>query len=213
MFSDRVRLAPRVDGASSTNTVILIRPRHKALGYFLSNGRCLPWARRCLASLLLTICFHDNMLSSMTAEINDAIQGLVLRIFRLDDALKAAANRISEPAGQTGARWQVLNALDDGPKTVAEIARLKNGTRQGVQRIVNELVADGATTTNENPKHRRYPLICLTSQGRAALETIRSERERWTTAVSAALGHEVDPAVLRFLDRFRAAVETTLSNR
>jgi len=149
----------------------------------------------------------------MDTEATAMIQDLILTIFRLDDVLKAAANRISEPAGQTGARWQVLNALDGGPKTVAEIARIKNGSRQGVQRIANELVAEGSAALNENPRHRRYPLVCLTPQGRAALEMIRSERERWTAAVSAVLGHEVDPAVLHFLDRFRIAVETTLSNR
>ena len=163
------------------------------------------------ASLLLTTCFRDSILSRMNAEANKMLQDLIHTIFRLDDALKAAANRISEPAGQTGARWQVLNALDDGPKTVAEIARLKNSSRQGVQRIANELVAEGSAAIHENPKHRRYPLICLTSQGRTALEIIRSERERWTATVCALLGQKVDPAVLHFLDRFHTAVETTLS--
>jgi DNA-binding MarR family transcriptional regulator len=149
----------------------------------------------------------------MDTQTHDAIQELIVRIFRLDDALKAVANRISRPAGQTGARWQVLNALDDGPKTVAEIARLKNSSRQGVQRIAKELVEDGATAIKANPKHRRYPLVCLTPQGEAALRAIRSERQRWTAEISAALGGEIDPAVLRFLDRFHAAIETTLLNR
>jgi DNA-binding MarR family transcriptional regulator len=148
----------------------------------------------------------------MSAAPEDQIQEVVLKIFRLDDALKAAANQIARPAGQTGARWQVLNALDDGPKTVAEIARLKAASRQGVQRIANELLAEGVLAARSNPKHSRYPLVELTAAGRAALGLIRGQRSRWANSVAAHLGGPIDPAALQFLERFQAAVDKTLSD-
>lgn len=149
----------------------------------------------------------------MSEQREDLIQRLVLSIFRLDDLLKEAANHIARPAGQTGARWQVLNALQDGPKTVADIARSKNVARQGIQRIVNELLAEGVVEARSNPRHARYPLIASTPAGLAARELILENRRRWIAGISGGLEGELTEETLLQLDRFQAAVEKTLPKR
>jgi DNA-binding MarR family transcriptional regulator len=149
----------------------------------------------------------------MERQDEERMQALVLKIFQLDDLLKAAANEIARPAGQTGARWQVLNALDQGPGTAADIARLKQTSRQGVQRIVNELLHEGVVAAGPNPRHRRYPLLQLTARGRAVLEEIRRQRGVWTAQVLQRLEGGVDEAAVDFLGRFQAAVETVMPMR
>ena len=96
---------------------------------------------------------------------------------------------------------------------MAEIARIKNSARQGVQRIVNELVAEGIVETKPNPKHSRYPLVQLTAQGEETLQGIRVARRLWAEDLLAALGGELDPETLRFLERFQVAVKKTLAKR
>ena len=146
----------------------------------------------------------------MTERDNDFVRELVRQIFKLDDALKATANAITRPAGQSGARWQVLNALADEPRTVAEIARLKNASRQGVQRIINELHSEQIVQSKVNPKHQRFPLYEMTTSGRRALRSIEQLRKKWSAVALKKIGGEIDPNVMVFLRRFQSAVEEIL---
>ncbi|MDE0095181.1 MAG: helix-turn-helix domain-containing protein, partial [Gammaproteobacteria bacterium] len=60
----------------------------------------------------------------------------------------------------TSARWQVMGAVDQSKHslTVAQIARRMGLARQGVQRIVNDLVELGFVVLEENIDHKRSPL-------------------------------------------------------
>jgi DNA-binding MarR family transcriptional regulator len=78
----------------------------------------------------------------------------------------------------------VLNALEAGPKTVASVARMKNSTRQSVQRIVNELVSEKVVHLKENPDHKRFPLVELTTKGKKILVQIKEQRDQWITQLS-----------------------------
>jgi len=86
-------------------------------------------------------------------------------------AFLAAGDRLVEPLGLTSARWQVIGAvsLAGQPQTVPSIARAMGLTRQAVQRLVNELVADGLIEGRPNPAHRRANLFALTDLGEAAV--------------------------------------------
>ena len=138
---------------------------------------------------------------------------LIHKIFRLDDLLKKAANQITEPLEQTGARWQILNAIEYGPMTVAEIARYKNSTRQSVQRIVNELVLEKIVQLQTNPDHMRFPLVKLTAKGKRIHAQIQDEREAWLRQVLIHLEGEINSQALRFLERFQTAIEKTIKER
>jgi hypothetical protein len=42
-------------------------------------------------------------------------------VFRLNGLLEDEGDALARPAGQTTARWQVLAAVEDTPRSVAEI--------------------------------------------------------------------------------------------
>lgn len=52
-----------------------------------------------------------------------------------------------------------------GPLTVPEIAKLRPTSRQRMQRLADELAAEGLVEFIENPKHRRSKLVRLTRKG------------------------------------------------
>jgi len=132
----------------------------------------------------------------------DAFSRLVVQVFRLNGALVAAGDALAGPAGQTTARWQVLAAAEDAPRSVAQIARAMSLTRQSVQRVADRLVADGLATYEENPAHRRAKLLRLTEPGRRALAVIQVGQRAWASA----LGGEVGEADLRRANEVLARV-------
>jgi DNA-binding MarR family transcriptional regulator len=54
-----------------------------------------------------------------------------------------------------------------GPLTVPQIAQMRPTSRQRMQRLANELAAEGLVEFIDNPKHRRSKLVRLTSEGDA----------------------------------------------
>lgn len=54
-----------------------------------------------------------------------------------------------------------------GPLTVPQIAQLRPTSRQRMQRLADELAAEGLVEFVENPMHRRSKLVQLTRQGTA----------------------------------------------
>jgi DNA-binding MarR family transcriptional regulator len=52
-----------------------------------------------------------------------------------------------------------------GPLTVPQIAQMRPTSRQRMQRLADELAAEGLVTFIENPKHRRSKLVQLTRKG------------------------------------------------
>jgi DNA-binding MarR family transcriptional regulator len=54
-----------------------------------------------------------------------------------------------------------------GPLTVPQIAKMRPTSRQRMQRLADELAADGVVSFVENPKHRRSKLVQLTRKGEA----------------------------------------------
>src|SRR5215470_19799987 len=59
-----------------------------------------------------------------------------------------------------------------GPRTVPQLARRRECSRQHVQVLVNRLAADGLAELVPNPDHRRSPLVRLTPVGKDTLEAM-----------------------------------------
>ena len=102
----------------------------------------------------------------------------------------AAGEALAKPSGQTLARWLVLEAVQDAPATVAQVARTLHLARQGVQRLADLLVRDGLAVYQDNPAHRRAKLLELTPRGRATLRTIQKAQVTWADALGAQLGED-----------------------
>lgn len=54
-----------------------------------------------------------------------------------------------------------------GPLTVPQIAEMRPTSRQRMQRLADELAAEGLVKFIDNPKHRRSKLVRLTPKGEA----------------------------------------------
>ena len=54
-----------------------------------------------------------------------------------------------------------------GPLTVPQIAEMRPTSRQRMQRLADELAAEGLVEFFDNPKHRRSKLVRLTPEGEA----------------------------------------------
>ena len=109
-----------------------------------------------------------------------------LEIFRLNSVLLTAGDRITKPYGLTSARWQVMGAIDLAGQslTVPQIARRMGLTRQGVQRIINDLERLGMVILEENIDHKRAKLVSLTEVGKQTLAQIDKEQTVWVNQLS-----------------------------
>ena len=135
-----------------------------------------------------------------------AVAQLAVRVFRLEGLLTAAGDALAAPFGQTTARWRVLAAVEDEPRSVAEIARAWSLARQSVQRVADVLERDGLVRYEENPRHRRAKLVRLTTAGASTLEQIQEAQRSWANG----LGERLVERDLQAANRILADVLDTL---
>ncbi|GAA1573825.1 hypothetical protein GCM10009789_29150 [Kribbella sancticallisti] len=97
---------------------------------------------------------------------------LVADVYELAGLSRRSSEQTAAEHGQTVARWHLMSVLSDQPYTVPAIARRLGLVRQSVQRVADELVAEGEVERSENPDHQRSPLYSLTESGRETLRKI-----------------------------------------
>jgi len=116
----------------------------------------------------------------------EALTNLVLDLFRLNNQLLAAGDRLVAPLGLTSARWQILGAIvaADYPQPVAWLARNLGANRQNVQRIVNDLEKEGLVAFEPNPHHRRAQLVVLTKKGKRTFDSAMRLQAPWSDRLS-----------------------------
>lgn len=117
---------------------------------------------------------------------NKPTNDLIVEVFRLNGLLVATADKLVSKFGLTAARWQVLGAIamSPSPETVARLARNMGLTRQSVQRVVNEMVAEGMLSLRDNPHHQRAKLVELTKAGKTAFDAALELQVPWVRALS-----------------------------
>lgn len=113
-----------------------------------------------------------------------AISDLSVQIFQLSSQLLAWGDRFVAPDGLTSARWQMLGAiaLAGAPQTAPQVAARMGTTRQGAQKQINLLLADGLLAAQDNAAHARSPLYSLTERGGAVYERVHA---RWQAQAAA----------------------------
>ena len=118
----------------------------------------------------------------------DAFTDLVLEVARLGGIFTAAGESLAKVHGQTLARWVILDAIEDQPSTVAQIARRRGIARQAVQRVADLLERDGLVAYEPNPSHVRAKLLRPTPKGQEILRKISIDQKAWSDAHGKAIG-------------------------
>lgn len=141
----------------------------------------------------------------------EVITALTLDIFRLNNLLLTAGDRLVTDLGLTSARWQILGAIARAghPQPVAWLARNMGANRQNVQRIVNDLHGDGLVTFQANPHHRRAQLVVLTEKGRTVYDAAMALQAPWVNEVTEGLSLQDLAAFERVLLALRARLEAS----
>jgi DNA-binding MarR family transcriptional regulator len=147
-----------------------------------------------------------NSPHAMTAH---SLSALFLDIFRANARLVSAGDQLVAPLGLTSARWQVLGAvaMASVPRPVAHIAREMGTARQGVQRLVNELLQAGLVELQDNPHHRRAKLVCMTEKGRHAFRGIHKLQAPWVETLAEGMDARKIAAAAEVLQALRARLE------
>ncbi len=80
-----------------------------------------------------------------------------------------------------------------GPLTVPQIAQMRPTSRQRMQRLADELAAEGLVEFIDNPKHRRSKLVRLTCKGDARYRELNAE----FLLIASAMGLNLSEAEIR----------------
>lgn len=106
----------------------------------------------------------------------ERLHALFREVFALHAALCEEMDAVHERAGMRTPQVRVAAALERmGAATVPDVAAALKVSRQFVQTVCNELLAQGILEFVDNPRHRRSKLARLTATGRHTLH--RTKRQ------------------------------------
>lgn len=127
----------------------------------------------------------------------------VLAIFRANGRLLAWGDHFAAAQSLTSARWQMLGALAlaGEPLTAPQIADSMGVSRQGAQKQLNLLFADGLLTRTPNPAHQRSPRYWLSAAGQRCFDEVDRRWREHAAKVSAGFAAGELEGVQRVLDK------------
>jgi DNA-binding MarR family transcriptional regulator len=97
-----------------------------------------------------------------------AIEDLIIEIVATFFLLRAEGMRIGVVSSSGEGYWSVLRLLKvNGAQTVPQLARYRYVPRQSIQKLANQMLADGVIELVNNPAHKRSKLLRLTPKGEA----------------------------------------------
>lgn len=103
-----------------------------------------------------------------------SLEVLTIEIRRAFQSLRSLTDELHRDLGITAGMRAVMELLADGTsRTVPEIARSKNVTRQHIQQIINALQPLGFVEVSSNPRHQASPLLSLTPSGVKVMTEMR----------------------------------------
>ena len=98
----------------------------------------------------------------------EAIAELMLEVAQCFFRIRALGQKAGLITSWGGGAFGFMRSLALlGPLTVPQIAQMRPTSRQRMQRLADELAAEGLVEFIENPKHRRSKLVQLTAEGNA----------------------------------------------
>jgi DNA-binding MarR family transcriptional regulator len=143
-----------------------------------------------------------------------AVSELIVALFRLNGRLLVSGDRLVASLGLTSARWQVLGAIAFAPtpEPVARLARNMGLNRQGVQRIVGELAAEGFVELKDNPHHRSAKLVVMTAKGLKAFDAAMRLQTPWVNMLGEGFDAKSIEKAGRVLEELRQRLERSAAD-
>lgn len=119
----------------------------------------------------------------------EAIAELMLEVAQCFFRIRALGQKTGLITSWGGGAFGFLRSLALlGPLTVPQIAQMRPTSRQRMQRLADELAAEGLVEFIENPKHRRSKLVQLTRKGGARYGELNSRFLVIASTMGVALG-------------------------
>jgi DNA-binding MarR family transcriptional regulator len=98
----------------------------------------------------------------------EAVAELMLEVAQCFFRIRALGQKTGHITNWGGGAFGFMRSLALlGPLTVPRIAQMRPTSRQRMQRLADELAAEGLVKFIDNPKHRRSKLVQLTPRGDA----------------------------------------------
>ena len=124
----------------------------------------------------------------------EAIAELMLEVSQCFFRIRAVGQKSGLITSWGGGAFGFMRSLAQlGPLTVPQIAQMRPTSRQRMQRLADELAADGLVKFIDNPKHRRSKLVQLTRKGDARYRELHTR----FMAIAATVGVTLSEADIR----------------
>jgi DNA-binding MarR family transcriptional regulator len=119
----------------------------------------------------------------------EAIAELMLEVAQCFFRIRALGQKAGLITSWGGGAFGFMRSLALlGPLTVPRIARMRPTSRQRMQRLADELAAEGLVKFIDNPKHRRSKLVQLTRKGDARYREMNARFLVIASTMGVALG-------------------------
>jgi DNA-binding MarR family transcriptional regulator len=123
----------------------------------------------------------------------------------LENANRKMHGRLARRLGQTRAKSRLLLAIGEG-RTVPQLARRLDLSRQSVQRVADRLVDESLASYEPNPGHRRSPLLKETPLGAEVRSALDREIQRRLLSMHDLVEKDEIETALLVLRSLRAAI-------
>ncbi len=115
------------------------------------------------------------------------LEDLILEVLAAFFDLRAVGQRYGLVTEQGAGSWGLLRMLKtEGPQTVPDVARARSVSRQYIQKLANELIAEGWVAMDDNPLHKKSRLMVLTDQGEAKFKEMTQRFRELTAKIASA---------------------------
>ena len=144
---------------------------------------------------------HGPGTGANTGSKGEAVAELMLEVAQCFFRIRAFGQKEGFITNWGGGAFGFMRSLALlGPLTVPQIAQMRPTSRQRMQRLADELAAEGLVEFIDNPKHRRSKLVRLTRKGETSFRDLNAR----LLAIAATMGGDLsEPDVRRATDVVR----------
>jgi len=150
--------------------------------------------------------------SRIAGSKGEAIADLVLEVAQFFFRLRAVGQKTGLITTWGAGTFGFMRSLAVvGPLTVPQIAQMRPTSRQRMQRLADELAAEGLVEFIDNPRHRRSKLVRLTRKGHTRYLELNARFLAVASTMGAGLGEadirNTTEIVRRLSDEAKAGLE------